>query len=134
MKRQKNPPQEGGFFFRETPDPGPPPPGPPPPPPRGGGGGGGLHFPCQPYLLFIYLSFSYINLFDYVVFSFVYFTYIVFSYSRKEKPPPGLLQVGGVEILTIYIYLRRLPNCVLPDRAYTTEAVGTTRFACALIS
>ena len=106
--------------------------GPPPSPPRGGGGG--LHFPCQPYLLFIYLSFSYISLFDYVVFSFVYFTYTVFFYPPKGKPPPGLLQVGGAKILSIYIYLRILPNCILPDRAYTTEAVGTTRFASAFIS
>ena len=74
----------------------------PPLPPLGGGGG--LHFPCQPYLLFIYLSFSFITLFDYIVFSFVYFTYTVFLYPPKGKPPRGLLQVGGAKIL-LSIYL-----------------------------
>ena len=65
----------------------------------------------------------------------LYISPISFSPIRaKKNPHQDYSRWGGVEILSIYIYLRRLPNCVLPDRAYTTEAVGTTRFASALIS
>jgi hypothetical protein len=114
---------------------------PPPLPPLGGGGGGGggLHFPCQSYLLFTYLSFSFISLFAYIVFNYVYFTYkkiIYFVYNGSAIKQKTRLEInpGGADINLDCIYLRGLRYCTLPDRAYTTEEVGTTRFASAFTS
>ena len=111
---------------------------PPPPPPWGGGGGGCTFRANLIYYLLIYLSA--LSLFAYIVFSYFYFSYIVFLYfvyngsDIKAKKTRLEINPGGADINLDYIYLRSFPNCTLPDRAYTTEEVGTTRFASAFTS
>ena len=81
----------------------------PPSPPRGGGGGGGgLHFPCQPYLLFTYLSFSYFTLFDYIVFNYVYFAYkkvLYFVYNDSAIKQKTRLDIPIGSDIRYIIYL-----------------------------
>ena len=64
----------------------------------------------------------------------LYISPILFSSIRPKENPHADYSRWGVRRYYLSIYLRRLPNCVLPDRAYTTEAVGTTRFASAFMS
>jgi hypothetical protein len=104
-----------------------------------GGGGGGCTFRANLiYYLLIYLSAF--SLFVYIVFSYFYFSYIVFLYfvyngsDIKTKKTRLEINPGGADINLDCIYLRGFRNCTLPDRAYTTEEVGTTRFASAFTS
>jgi hypothetical protein len=109
----------------------------PPPPPWGGGGGGCTFRANLIYYLLIYLSAF--SLFVYIVFSYFYFSYIVFLYfvyngSAIKQKTRLEINPGGADINLDCIYLRGFRNCTLPDRAYTTEEVGTTRFASAFTS